>query len=481
MGKRESQTIGPQAAGGFDFEHGHQAWASEPQDLAFRGKVLALCCSSRTDACIVKLGLRGLVLALYFMVSGGPFGLEELLSKVGFWGAVPFLMITPLIWSLPTALMVGELSAALPKSGGYYAWVKRGLGPFWGFQEAWWSFAASLFDMAIYPSIFTSYLARLWPAAAQQPVLIGVLFVALCLLWNLRGLAALENGGTVLALVLLAPFVILACSNLAFASASPVRLQVSESTAPRDVLGALMIAMWNFMGWDNASTLASEVRSPQKTYPRGVAVALLLVVCTYLVPVVAAACTREDPSAWTTGAWITHAAKTVSPGLSTAICVAGMVSPIGMFASLMASYARLPVALAEDGYLPKAFERRDARGAPYVSLVFCAVLWTATLGLSFERLVVVDVMLYGASLMLEFVALVVLRIREPELERPYKVPGGLIGAIALGVGPFVLLALSLIRNSSERVFQMPAVVFSLLVALAGLALYVLADRHPKRC
>jgi amino acid transporter len=427
----------------------------------------------------VKLGLRGLVLALYFMVSGGPFGLEELLSKLGFWGAVPFLVVTPLIWSLPTALMVGELSAALPKAGGYYAWVKRGLGPFWGFQEAWWSFAASLFDMAIYPSLFTSYLARLWPAAAAQPVLIGILFIALCLLWNLRGLAALENGGTILVLVLLAPFVILAFSNVAVAPAAP-DLHASTS-APRDVLGALMIAMWNFMGWDNASTLASEVRSPQKTYPCGVAVALLLVVCTYLIPVVAAAYTREDPSNWTTGAWITHAAKTVSPALGTAICIAGMASPIGMFASLMASYARLPVALAEDGYLPKAFERRDARGAPYVSLVVCAVLWTATLGLSFERLVVVDIMLYGASLMLEFAALVALRIREPALERPYKVPGGRAGAIALGIGPCLLLALSLIRNSSERVFQIPAIVLGLLVALAGLALYPLADRHRRRC
>ena len=70
---------------------------------------------------------------------------------------------------LPTALMVGELAATLPEEGGYYAWVRRALGPFWGFQEAWLSLVASVFDMAIYPTLFTLYLGRLWPGARRRP------------------------------------------------------------------------------------------------------------------------------------------------------------------------------------------------------------------------------------------------------------------------------------------------------------------------
>ena len=50
-----------------------------------------------------------------------------------------------MVWSLPTALMIGELSSAIPAEGGFYAWVTRGLGPFWGFQEAWLSLVASIF------------------------------------------------------------------------------------------------------------------------------------------------------------------------------------------------------------------------------------------------------------------------------------------------------------------------------------------------
>ena len=61
--------------------------------------------------------------------------------------------------------MVGELSAAMPQEGGFYVWVRRAMGPFWGFQEAWLSLVASIFDMAIYPSLFVAYLGKLFPAA----------------------------------------------------------------------------------------------------------------------------------------------------------------------------------------------------------------------------------------------------------------------------------------------------------------------------
>ena len=100
------------------------------------------------------------------MVAGGPYGLEEIVGRAGYRGAILILLVTPLLWSMPTALMVSELSSALPESGGYYAWVKRALGPFWGFQEAWLSLVASIFDMAIYPTLFTLYLARLVPGPA---------------------------------------------------------------------------------------------------------------------------------------------------------------------------------------------------------------------------------------------------------------------------------------------------------------------------
>src|SRR5215467_6963038 len=77
-----------------------------------------------------KLTLLPLIAATYFMVSGGPYGLEDVISGAGYNRALLLLLITPIVWSLPVCLLIGELAAALPQDGGYYVWVERGLGPF---------------------------------------------------------------------------------------------------------------------------------------------------------------------------------------------------------------------------------------------------------------------------------------------------------------------------------------------------------------
>src|SRR5207249_3748385 len=104
-----------------------------------------------------KLRLWPLVAATFFMVSGGTYGTEDIVHGAGYGRAILILLLTPLLWSLPTAFMIGELSSSIPAEGGYYAWVRRAMGNFWGFQEAWLSLMASIFDMAIYPTLFVVY------------------------------------------------------------------------------------------------------------------------------------------------------------------------------------------------------------------------------------------------------------------------------------------------------------------------------------
>src|SRR5207245_6319574 len=104
------------------------------------------------------LGLWPLVAVMFFPVSGGPFGLEGLVGAVGPGIAILLLVATPLVYSLPEALLIGELASMLPVEGGYYQWVKRAFGRFWGFWNGWLSWAYSLIDMAIYPVLFLQYL-----------------------------------------------------------------------------------------------------------------------------------------------------------------------------------------------------------------------------------------------------------------------------------------------------------------------------------
>jgi amino acid transporter len=429
-------------------------------------------------AVLRKVTLLQLVAATYFMVAGGPYGLEDLVKNVGYGMAGLVLLLTPLVWSLPTGLMVGELSSAIPEEGGYYAWVRRALGPFWGFQEAWLSLAASVFDMALYPTLVVTYLGSLcrllhWADPTDGPGrwAIGLGVIAVCVLANLRGARTVGGSSVLFTVALLGPFVVLVV--LALVRGQPPAAAESPPGAGAFLPGVL-VALWNYMGWDNASTIAGEVDRPQRTYPLAMLAAVALVTVTYVVPVVASARSGVNAADWETGSWV-HVGGTVGgTGLAVAIAVGGMIGGLGTFNSLVMSYTRIPVVLAADGYLPAAFRRCHPRtGAPWVSILACAAGWALALRLSLPRLLALDVILYGMSLLLEFAALFALRVREPRLLRPFKVPGGLPVAALLGVGPAVLIAAAIYDQAGRWTIEKddpmsPARALILGVVLAGL-------------
>src|SRR5207248_5361812 len=109
--------------------------------------------------------------------------------------------------------------------------------------------------------------------------------------------------------------------------------------------------------------------------------------------------------------------------------------------------------------------------APWVAIILCASGWALCLGLGFQRLITLDIMLHGVSLMLEFVTLVVLRIREPNLKREFRVPGGLPGAVLAGIFPLALLLLALIKSGSETVLGLNGLLFGIVIIVSGFAVY----------
>src|SRR5262249_37565451 len=130
------------------------------------------------------LGLGPLVAVMYFIVSGGPFGLEGLVGSVGPALALTLLVATPLLYSVPEALLVGELASMLPLEGGYYQWVKRAFGGFWGFWNGWLSWVYSLLDMAIYPVLLIQYLSYFAPGLAR----LESWLIAVTMIWTATGL-----------------------------------------------------------------------------------------------------------------------------------------------------------------------------------------------------------------------------------------------------------------------------------------------------
>jgi amino acid transporter len=289
--------------------------------------------------------------------------------------------------------------------------------------------------------------------------------------------------------LLLAPFVVLTAYAVMHSGASASQAGVPLRHA--DILAGLLVAMWNYMGWDNSTTIAGEVDRPQWTYPWAMAIGVILVALTYVLPIGAVALTGLDPNRWTTGGW-PDVARAIIPGsvaregLALALTAAGMLGALGTLNALTLVYSRLPAVMADDGFLPRDLVRRTRRtNAPWVSILVCAGAWALCLGLNFSKLVMLDVLLTGLSILLEFAALVALRLREPELSRPYRVPGGLGGAIAIGLAPLALLILAVVRNNAEPVgpimmVQFNALQLGCLIVLAGVACYFVAERLHVR-
>jgi amino acid transporter len=429
---------------------------------------------------VAKLTLWPLVAATFFMVSGGTYGTEEIIHGAGYGHGILILLFLPVLWCLPTAFMIGELSSALPQEGGYYAWVRRGLGNFWGFQEAWLSLAASIFDMAIYPTLFVFYLKQMspWFGTGNHGIYAGLFVVATCAALNLAGIRVVGITSLWLFFLLSAPFALivvmapLKMGALAEAHGAPAATGLG-------LLGGVLVAMWNYMGWDNASTIAQEVERPQRTYPKAMIAAVVLVALTYVLPFVAVyltgipSSTFGEDGSWAAVAGVIGGKFMGFEWLRFLIVLGGMMSAFGMFNALVMSYSRLPLAMARDGMLPKVFARVSSKTqAPWVAIIVCATCWAMCLGLGFKRLITLDIMLYGASLMLEFVTLVVLRIREPQLKREFRVPGGLTGAILAGVFPGLLLLLALVESGNETVLGMNGLVFGALIIVAGFVVYL---------
>jgi amino acid transporter len=449
------------------------ATATAPANLQQSGFSPAATVAPRKKS--IRLTLWPLVAATFFMVSGGTYGTEDIVHGAGYGKAILILLLTPLLWSLPTAFMIGELSSALPFEGGYYAWVRRAMGNFWGFQEAWLSLVASIFDMAIYPTLFVAYLTRMFPWFQEnhRGVLVALGVVIVCAILNIAGVKVVSTTSLWLffalsapfaAIFLLAPFKIGALANAV----------TKPTTSNVDILGGLLICMWNYMGWDNASTIATEVERPQRTYPRAMLWSVAIVALSYVLPFAAMWMTGLKASAWETGAWADIAQLMGGPVLRVALVAGGMMSGFGMFNALVMSYSRLPLAMAQDGMLPKIFAKLHPKSrAPWVAIIALAIGWGLALNIGFERLVTLDIMIYGASLTLEFVALIVLRVREPELKRPFRVPGGLFGAIAVGIPPTLLLGFAVLNSEHEAILGMSAFWFGLILMGAGVIAYAI--------
>jgi amino acid transporter len=365
----------------------------------------------------------------------------------------------------------------LPAEGGYYQWVKRAFGPFPGFINGWLSWMYSLIDMAIYPVLFLQYARYVAPWLTAREAWL----VALVLIWgatwlNLRGTRVVGTASGVFVAAVLAPFVILSLVAAGrWILAAPLPFPVTPFHASgMSFLGALGIgisqSIWNYSGWDNASTIGEEIEQSGSTYPRALARALPLVTAVYLLAIVPCLA-LTDWRRWTDGAWPDLARSIAGPWIAWWLAAAGMVSAFALFNALLLAYSRIPLVLARDRLLPAWFAATDDRGTPRRAVILSAVAYSGFVLLSFGGLLAADVLLYTAALAMEFAALVRLRRAEPALRGSFRVPFSRAGLVVLAVLPVALLLVGVVLEFQSHEIGVPGLVMAVLLAVVGLLLY----------
>jgi amino acid transporter len=408
------------------------------------------------------LNFSRLVALTFFCVAGGAYGLEDAVSAGGALIVLLGILILPWVWSFPTALMTAELSTALPEDGGYVVWVDKAFGRFWAFQEGWLSWLCSFADNALYPVMFVDYLAFLrGDMSALERWLVGTALIIVVTRLNVRGTRLVGVSSVIFGALVLAPFMAMFLLGIPQIDASRWLQHGGSFNWPLLVSTLL----WNTSGWDNAGCCAGEVADPQRTYPRAMVYTVLLVTAVYLLPVAVGIGVDANTATWKEGDFPKVAALIGGAQLGTWLTIGALISAVGMLNALLCTSARVPYAMAVRGMLPQTLAARHKKYAtPWKAILVNSLGVAALIPFSFQELIEVDMFLYAAALILEFAALIWLRIKQPELARPYRVPGGVAGVIAISIAPVALCLLSMaLSNDATRYVSYAAIGVGLLV------------------
>ncbi|KAF0246284.1 MAG: amino acid transporter, partial [bacterium] len=323
-------------------------------------------------------------------------------------------------------------------------------------------------DMAIYPVLFVNYLAYFFPqlaldenGTASIPVLISrwlvaIVIICLSLFFNYLGARTVGRSALLNTFLVLLPFLIFILIGMftsgTFAnSISAIKAGLAQRPVSGAIASGLAVVLWNYCAWDNVSTFAGEVNDPQHTYPRALGLALPLVILAYSLPVLIGLGITTSPSVWNESAgWPVIAEIIGGKWLGILLALAALVSAWGLFNSQLLYVSRLPYAMAQDGWLPSIFTRTSQKtDVPIVALLVSSGITALFCALSFGKLVIIDILLYGAELSLQFIALLVLRIKHPNFPRPFRIPGNWPLLLFVVISPLAVTAIVIIASIKE--------------------------------
>src|SRR5574341_2338987 len=391
------------------------------------------------------------------------------------------------------ALTYSELAAAFPRSGGIYVFIREAFGPLpaflFGWAEVWLIRPGAFGAIGITASAYTLRTLGLDPAAVVAVVgpldiraeqLLGAAYIAVVAAVNYYGIhrgAVLQNLSTAFKVAALAALVVIGFAFGHPGTAAPGGMlgqRAPVSVSP--FLLAMVSILWAYDGWADLAFVGGEVRDPQRTLPRALLLGTATVVALYLAANLVYL--YLIPMESLKGAELVAAdvaQRVIGPAGGVAVSAAIAVSTFGTLNGSMMTAPRIFFAMAEDGNLPRAIARVDAR----TSAPTGAVLLMGVLGMVFILIrrftELADQFIIGIwpFYALAIAAVYVLRRRRPDLERPYRTWG-------YPVVPALFLLGAILLLGNYLVSQTAALALDVGLIAAGVPVYVLWRRFGRR-
>ena len=213
------------------------------------------------SSALQKAGLFYLVFVMFSYTTGGPFGLEDMVTTSGPGLTLIYLLVLPFFWCIPVSLVSAELTTAMPVEGGFYRWTRAAFGDFWGFLAGWWNWSASFLLGGAYAVLFTDYL---FPGTSGwKHYLISVALIAVITWINVRGIQMVGKVATALELFIFVPVMIMIVMGLMKWHHNPFMPFVPPHQPRFKIFGVgLALGLWLYSGYEQLSTVAEEVENP---------------------------------------------------------------------------------------------------------------------------------------------------------------------------------------------------------------------------
>jgi amino acid transporter len=396
-----------------------------------------------------KASLFYLVFVMFSYTTGGPFGLEDMVTTSGPGLTLIYLLVLPFFWCIPVSLVSAELTTAMPVEGGFYRWTRAAFGDFWGFLAGWWNWSASFLLGGAYAVLFTDYLVYYFPEiTGWKHYLVSVTLIALITWINIRGIQMVGKVATALEIFIFVPVMTMVVMALMHWHHNPFVPLIPPHQPTFKIFGVgLALGLWLYSGYEQLSTVAEEVENPQRAYPRALALVVPLSIAAYFLPTLAGLASAGNWEKWHTGFFSDAATMIGGRWLGTWMTLAAMVGNVALLNSTVLTTTRMPFAMAEDGYLSAALTRKHSRyGTPWLAILVSAAIYALLAWQSLGQLISVYIWLRSATTVLTVLSAWKLRRTRPDMPRSFVIPGGNLGLIYVVTAPVVMALVALLGS-----------------------------------